>query len=546
MMQIGKTRHSPDVNTGSTRRKGEWAEHFNSASLYENYTQFESNINFAREQLLAIGCWQQIERERAKTYPKDLVPETASQELKRHHESFVISYIALLKKSETITETISRVSERMQGSISGIKDVSFPTEEEITTAGDIPVSVIDLKDTTILGTHPRATKKWARRELKEFQASPTPWQLGEVISHKEWNKLMHIMHGNTTPVPGGPLLKSVAKVIPLKEAAPVRLPQDDLPEAEEDNADDGTMESIRKEMIKKLRSGVVRPFRLQPVVNKDTGVTSYKAPNTQECLRQWSVFQEMWSEWWIAAQVITGEYVSPFDLFPSSFTFAKRVVTPDYTNLLWQNFVPMLAVKSDDDDSSLGYNANKGIDLYSQGIHWIFKSELELVIVLLSILLSKPILLTQKEVLAMATQTPSMMKEAKSVISQIKMFLSKILNARTALRDPSYGAVKKAFRDRRMLLDGQMKAVRAQLKKMEKDMFRLSVDEDEELAKLDRNRKRTKVSMEERLLSMGLNGLPVAAEDLQKGGIQNVPELDADECDEEGSDARALRQLMGE
>ena len=544
MMQIGSTRHSQDVNTGSTHRKGEWAEHFNSATLYEHYTQFESNINFAREQLQAVGAWCEIPRPERQNYYGGYLPESGTQELQRLHESFVNSYNALIQKNEKNSETISRVSERMQGSISGVKEVSCLKEEAITTAGDIPVSVIDLKDATILGGPPRAAKKWARRELKEFQASPTPWQLGEVISHKEWNKLMHIMHGNTTPVPGGPLKK--AETAPVILSAPVRLPQDDCPPAEDDHEDDSELEIIRKEMIVKLRSGKIIPFRLQPVRNKETNEISFKAPSTQECLRQWSVFQEIWSEWWIAAHVIDGAYITPFDLFPTTFTFSKRIVTPDYTNVMWQHFVPLLAVRVEDGDSSIGYNANKDVDLFSQGIHWLFKSDLELVIVLLSILLSKPILLMQKEVLAMATQTPSMMKEAKSVINQIKFHLTKILNARTALRDPNYGAVKKAFRDRRVALDSQMKSVRAQLKKMEKDMFRLSVEEDEELAKLDRNRKRSKVSMEDRLLDMGLNALPMAADDLQKGGTTNTlgPDLDGEEG--EGSDARALRQLMGE
>jgi len=529
--------------------------------LYENYTQFESNINFVREQLLAIDAWCEIEKPRHNCTYRECAVETGSGELKRLHESFVNSYNALVKRNEIISETISRVSERMQGSITGIKHISTPTDEEITTAGDIPVSVIDLKDATILGGSPRAKKKWDRRELKEFQASPTPWQLGEVISHKEWNKLMHIMHGNTTPVPGGPLppgietldaIRRTEKALVELEKGSKRPPPEGAPPSEVSDAEDSDLETIRKEMIVKMRSGVTRPFRLQPVKHKETGEVSYKAPNTPECIRQWGVFQEIWSEWWIEAHVLDGAYVSAFDVFPTTFTFSKRIVTPDYTNMMWQHFVPILAVRIEEEVgseikvSSQAYNANKGVDLYSQGIHWIFKSDLELVIVLLSILLSKPTLLMQKEVLAMATQTPSMMKEAKSVINQIKFHLSKILNARTALRDPSYGAVKKAFRDRRIALDNQMKGVRAQLKKMEKDMFRLSVEEDEELAKLDMNRKRSKVSMEDRLLAMGLNALPIAAEDLQKGGTSSMQEQNTEMEDTDESDARALRQLMGE
>jgi len=546
MLQIGLNPSQHDVNTGFTHRTRRWAEHFNSATLYEDYTLFESNIKYAREQLLAIDAWKEVPKTRDSDYPYGLKHEDGSQYLKRLHESFVISFDALVMRNKKIVETISRLSERMEGSISTVNEFLDPMDKEVTTAGDIPVSVIDLKDATILGDHPRAEKKWARRELKEFQASPTPWQLGEVISHKEWNKLMHIMHGNTTPVPGGDLKALASDGMTVGPKPGVRLPQDGLPPAEKANSDDGTLEVTRKAMIAQLRSGAVKPFRLQPVMHKDTGIVSFKAPSTQECIRQWSVFQDIWSEWWFDAQVLDGQYSTPFDLFPTTFTFSKRVVTPDYTNTMWQNFVPVLAVRSDDGDSSLGYNANKGVDLYSQGIHWIFKTDLELVIVLLSILLSKPILLTQKDVLLMATQTPSMMKEAKSVISQIKMHLSKILNARTALRDPKYGAVKKAFRDRRIALDGQMKVVRAQLKKMEKEMFRLSVEEDEELAKLDRNRQRSKVSMEDRLISMGINVLPVAAGDLQKGGTAEFPATDPDDEDGEDADAQALRQLMGE
>uniref|UniRef100_A0A2V0RJC8 Uncharacterized protein n=1 Tax=viral metagenome TaxID=1070528 RepID=A0A2V0RJC8_9ZZZZ len=315
--------------------------------------------------------------------------------------------------------------------------------------------------------------------------------LGLHTTHSEHNRLMHATHGNTsTGAKAGPtgMVKDGSGVLT------------DLPKNKDGNA--------------------VHPGRA-------------------EALSQWKRYNKVWSQWWTAARVLDGALANPFQMFPQSFTFARRIIDPQYDHAQWTYFLPILCISVDGEP--VPYQGQEGVNLATGGLMWFWPQMIVMMSALLSAINSSGKVYSVEDLNAIATQTPEIISEAKQTIVMIRNHLTKILNMKTAKRTAKYAEVVADFKTR--ILEVQYRADKARdaYRLVQKEMSDLLVERDEQLAINDGNYERKKVSLEDQMAMFGLQDLPLAAKAAQK----RAPTLAPRPALEEESDMNtALQDLL--
>jgi hypothetical protein len=319
-----------------------------------------------------------------------------------------------------------------------------------------------------------------------------PSSLGKHLSHREHNKMMKIAVGNTTT--GSPVVGLADEAVPVeagkeKKAVPVRT------DAE----------------------GSLIAFGLS-----EEGTVLHPGP--QLAARQWEEYNLTLGRWWTSARVIDGDLANPFQVFPQSFTFAKRVIDPTYSAKSWQLFIPVLALSRDGE--TIPYQGQEGVDLTTNGLIWVWPSNLILTIALLTAVHQGGKTFTKVDVQNLGSRTPAILKECQKTISIIKEYLGKILNLKTAKRREGYTDRVSEFRVKILAMQSEMDVARKAYRDIQEKFTALLVERDSVLSQYDENYERKKISLDEQLRLFGIDDKPLVAEASQKGPPNLAPRTD--------------------
>jgi gas vesicle protein len=254
-------------------------------------------------------------------------------------------------------------------------------------------------------------------------------------------------------------------------------------------------------------------------------------PGSEIAMKQWAAYKVTWAEWWTGARVLDGDLANPYQVFPISFTFARRVVDPGYSNSIWRNFLPIMCVAQD--GVPVPYYGQSGVDLTTNGLTWVWPQAIVMVAALFSAMNKSKKTYSADDVIKIASQTPDLVREAKNTISQIKEHLNKILNLKTAKRKAGYAEVVREFKERILEVQARANRARAAYQIVQKEFADLLVERDEMLARYDDNYERKKIGLEDQLEIFGLNDLPLVASAAQKRAptLAPRPVLEADGVD---------------
>jgi len=255
-------------------------------------------------------------------------------------------------------------------------------------------------------------------------------------------------------------------------------------------------------------------FKLASITDAD-GNPKLTHPGPRTAQEQWKAWGELWASWWIAGGV-QGTGKDPFVYFPETFAFAQRIITPDYTKRTWKLLLPVMVYTIQKGEVEKMFNGEPSIDLTTANVRWIWPGGKPVAQAMLNGISKKGAEIDKERVDMMMASTPSLGKDIKDSYTEIRQALNRIMNPVTALRDPRFNEVKRRYTQMMVAKQEEVDKARLVYERLRDELVSIQEERDEALRKLDPNMKGGLMTIERQLEELGLQDNPVLASDAQK------------------------------